>query len=378
LWLFFYAAGFIVLITLAAKKADRYALPALAMLSVIAGWMFGVGIHAWRKWVLSRRAPHNPHSSSASPSPASWRGLGPLGIPFGLAASRRATHFALGLVIIFLIAHTLLLSPYAIAYNSPLFPNIRPASQQGWGEGLDAAARWLNEHSLAEKLMVASWYPGVTGTYFDGKTTSLSARDDDRVGFVVLYRNMFGRGEDEAATSILAEFRDKNPVKVVSIQGEPYAFIFNTIGLHYFSEHTGELTGGMEVGQTIPVERDGFSSIEIALATFSSRANTHDVIVEIRESPDATEALRTATVNASRIEDRSWQRFDFEPLPDSGGKTYYAALTSPRSVPGDAIAAWFVQEDILPGQLLLRRRHLGPREANSDFLRQGDLAYRLP
>ena len=353
-WLFLYAIGYLVLITFAAKKADRYALPALVMLPVIAGWMFGVGMLSWRRIL----------SPPSSPPVSGWRS--------------EAARFMLGFVVVSLIAHTLLLSPHAIAYNSPLFSNVRQASQQGWGEGLEGAAAWLNQHPLAEKLVVASWYPSVLGTYFNGQTMSLSSRDDARVGFVVLYRNMFGRGSDDVETDVLQEFAGKVPAHTVYIGGKPQAWVFNTIGLHYFSEHAGEIIGSMEIGQTVPVESDNWSSIDIGLATFSSRANTEDVILHIRENPDTADDIRTAVVNAAAIEDGSWQRFAFEPIAGSAGRSFYVALSSPESLAGNAITVWFSQENILPGQLLLRRRALGPREANSDFLRQGDLAYRLP
>jgi hypothetical protein len=339
-WLAMYALGFLALITLAAKKADRYALPPLAMLPVLAGWAFGIAVLVWRR--------------------------------------RRAARFLLGIVAVLLTAQTFLWSPYAMAYNNPFFPNIRPFSQQGWGEGLDAAARWLNEHPLADKLTVASWYPGVLGTYFDGKTMSLSSRDDDRVGFVVLYRNMLGRARDDIASNVLDEFRGQEPEHIVLIDDKPYALIFNTIGIHYFPEHAGELIGQMEVGQTVPVEIDGWSSIEIGLATFSGRRNTADVILHVRSDPDAADDIRTVTVNAGDIEDRSWHRFEFQAIAGSSGKNYYVALTSPASTAGNAVTAWFAPEDILPGQLLLRRRERRSGERNSDFFRAGDLAYRLP
>lgn len=349
-WLLLYAAGFLAVMTLAAKKADRYALPALVVLPVVAGWALGIAFQVWRDTVPARRL-----------SPAR-RLLLPISGPF---------------VVLLLITQSLLWSPYTIAYNNPYF-DVRPASQQGWGEGLDEAARWLNTHPLADVLTVASWYPGVLSTYFNGKTMSLSSRDDHRVGFVVLYSNMQGRAPDTIASDVLDEFRNRQPEHVVYIHEKPYAFVYNTLGPRYFRQHVGELTGGVEVGQLVPVNVDGWSAIDVALATFSSRRNTEDVILHVRASVDAANDLRTVALNAELLQDEAWQRFEFEPIAGARGRTFYVALTSPASVPGNAITVRFTPQDLLPGQLVLRRRELAVGERLSDFVRPGDMAYRIP
>ena len=143
-WLLLYAVGFLVLITLASKKADRYALPALVVFPLIAGWALAQVIR-----LLGQRS----HLF------ARWRTV----IVFaGIVA---------------LVAIPLAWAPHAVAYNNPLF-EVRPLSQQGWGEGLELAAAWLNTHPLGTKLSIASWYPTVTQTYFQGQTFSLSSRND--------------------------------------------------------------------------------------------------------------------------------------------------------------------------------------------------------
>ncbi len=273
-WLIFYAAGYLIMITLAAKKADRYALPALAVLPLLAG--IGLSI-AWS--LLEEKI-----SSLLQP--------------------RMLTALKLILVLA-LIAQPLLWSPYAIAFNSPLFVGLRPLSQQGWGEGLDAAARWLNTLPIADRLIVASWYPAVVRTYFNGETMSLSSRQDDRVGYVVLYRNMQGRPVSDVANDIWQEYRDKKPVKTIFIGGLPYVWVYEQLGLYYFPKNIGELVNGIEVGQTI-IAPSGWNGVEIGFSTFSGRLNTQDVVLLIKESPDAKQPIRTVTVNASEFQDSSW------------------------------------------------------------------------
>lgn len=317
-WLLMYTFGFLIFITIAAKKADRYALPALVALPVIAGLALPK-----LKWVVAVAG-------------------------------------------FLLLAQLWLWSPHAIAYNS--FFKVRPASQQGWGEGLEEAAAWLNERPDVENLYVASWYPGVLGTYFQGKTLSLSSRNDDRVGFVVLYRNMHGRGAEDLATNILDEFEDKTPTKVISIQNLLYVWIYDIRGLYYFPNHVGELFGGKTVGQLVPIQQNVWNAIEIGLATFSSRQNTQDIILHVREGLESSEDIRTISVNASVIQDGSYHRFEFWPIENSASKTFYVWLESPASQPGNAVTVRFANDNLLPGEMV----------KDGSVLSGRDMAYKIP
>lgn len=320
-----YALGFLVLMTIVAKKADRYALPALAVLPLLAGWGLAVALSRLReRWRL-------------------------VVVTLGSAA---------------VVLQLWLWMPYALAYNNPLF-DVRPWPQQGWGEGLEAAATWFNAHPLGDRLTIASWYPAVTGTYFKGKTMSLSSRHDPRVGFVVLYRNMDGRARDTIASDVLDEFKNREPVYVVDIMGKPYVWIYETLGTHYFTKRAHEIIGTDEVGQIIPAAPAAWDHIELGMANYSGRVNTHEVILTIREQPDGLVVRQVAT-NARNIED-SWQRFRFEPIPDSAGKSYFVSLTSPTSVPGNAVTVRYIDKDILPGDMY----------QNGELKQGWDVAYRL-
>lgn len=323
-WLLLYAFSFLIFITLAAKKADRYALPALVMLPVIAGASLPILRSRIVKW-------------------------------------------GAGIAILLLTIQAVLWVPYTIAYNNPIF-NIRPLPQQGWGEGLDVAAAWLNGQPDAENVHVASWYSAVMRNYFHGKTLSLSSRHDDRVGYVVLYRNMFGRSAEDAATTVIEEFQNQKPAHMVEIQGVPQVWVYDTRGLYYFPNHIGELFGEKTVGQIIPMEKNNWETIEVGLSTFSSRNNTQDLILHVREGIDAKEDIRTVKINAREIQDSSYHRFEFEPITDSAGKTYYVFLRSPTSRAGDAVTVRFANQDLLPGEMV----------KNGAVLPGRDVAYRIP
>lgn len=337
LWFFFWAVGFLVLITFIAKKADRYALPSLVMFLVIAG--YGVG--------------------------------------YAMKILRPRLRLAVcTLIIAALSAELYTWMPYEIAYDNPLF-SIRILSQQGWGEGLDAAARVLNKSPFIDRLTIASWYPSVTSSYFNGRTMSLSSREDHRVGYVVLYRNMGGRQRDSIASDVIDEFRGRAPEHVITIQGTPYAWIYNTLGPWYFRQNTGELLPGMEVGQLVPVSIGEFSRIDIALATYG-HLNEGTVTLHVRDRISSLHDIRSVTLPARRISDQEWQAFTFDPILNSKGKEYYVALTAEDSLEGKAITVRYTDQDVLPGQALIRRAVVQDGINNEQYLKEGDIAWRIP
>lgn len=346
LYLAGYSLTYLVFISLVAKKADRYALPAITILPLLAGLGMASAVDAIKQ---AQFISHHRFLTKV------------IFIVIGLA----------------LAAQTITVMPYAIAYNNPFF-DVRPLSQQGWGEGLDGLANFLNRQPLGKKLVVASWYPSIFATYYHGDTYSLSSRDDKRVGLVVLYRNMQGRGSDDEGTNIWDEFKDKKPKYVFSIQGKPYVLAYEIVRLHYFPRITGELIQDTQVGQIIPVEKNNWSRIDLGLATYSGRANTHDVVLHIRSGINSSQDIRTIHRSATDIIDGDWNQFSFEPIPNSAGQSYYVFLTSPDSTPGNAITVRYIEKDIRPGQMVWRRRTDKASADQNSFLQSGDLAYQIP
>ncbi|MFZ5917786.1 MAG: glycosyltransferase [Chloroflexota bacterium] len=100
-----------------------------------------------------------------------------------------------------------------------------------------------------------------------------------------------------------------------------------------------ELTARRSQGQTFRAARPNLSRIDVLLSTFG-RANTGDVVLHLRESPNDAADLRTARINAGLLRDDEYASFSFEPLPDSWRKTCYFCLTAPGAVHGDAIGVW--------------------------------------
>jgi 4-amino-4-deoxy-L-arabinose transferase-like glycosyltransferase len=188
-WIAGYALVFLLIMTLAAKKADRYAMPALVVLPVLSGW----GLVRLRKMVANQY--------------------------------QRKVLAIIMVVLIVLIWGKWAIN-YPISYNNALTGDLRPLSQQGWGEGLEKAAAWLNKQPEAENLTIVSWYPEVIRAYFKGETISLAARYVERVDYWVIYRNMGGRAPDTLASEVLAETEGMELVFTADVQGVPYVWIY--------------------------------------------------------------------------------------------------------------------------------------------------------
>jgi hypothetical protein len=101
----------------------------------------------------------------------------------------------------------------------------------------------------------------------------------------------------------------------------------------------GEITEGVEIGQTFYCSHNHLTRIKVMLATFK-RKNNHEVIFHLKKSPADNDDIYTERFDASSILDNAYRSFDFPPIPDSKGKSFYFSLESPHSKTGDAITAW--------------------------------------
>ncbi|MBN1992368.1 MAG: hypothetical protein JW953_06660 [Anaerolineae bacterium] len=126
-----------------------------------------------------------------------------------------------------------------------------------------------------------------------------------------------------------------------------------------------EIQGDFIIGQTFVAPRDNLQRIDVVLRNYG-RKNTHDVTFYLKPSPDSAEVLYQETFNASTVGNNQWRTFEFPPLPDSAGKTFFFYFASPDSIGGDAISVGGATGDFYDeGNAYLI---LGPAE--------GDLAFR--
>jgi hypothetical protein len=181
-----FAAGFMLFMSIGSKRSDRYVLPTIPPLAIVAGlgWTTLLGeIQSWKKsriWKL---------------------------IPAGIVAIAFMAQLAL----------PVLYRPYYLSYFNPLMGGYRKSPgvlQVGWGEGLDEAARYLNAMPGAEDLVVASWYERVFSEFFVGKTVNIedlaviSQGEIDYIlaaDYIVIYYHQFQRRMPENLLVILEE-----------------------------------------------------------------------------------------------------------------------------------------------------------------------------
>ena len=128
--------------------------------------------------------------------------------------------------------------PYYFTYYNPLLGGGQRASETmivGIGEGLDMAARTLDELPGSEGLRVMSWYGiGPFSYFFDGQVEPLYAANDavwteefiktlQRMDYLVIYTNQKFRGGPERLFELTAA---ASPAYIVELEGIEYAWIY--------------------------------------------------------------------------------------------------------------------------------------------------------
>jgi 4-amino-4-deoxy-L-arabinose transferase-like glycosyltransferase len=198
LLLLFFIVGFMLFLSLASKKLDRYAIPAFPALDLLAG----LGL-----WTLG-----------------SW--IAPLLAARGVSRQARRV-LIVGAVVLITISQALplaMVAPYALAYYNPIVGGGPAAARVllvGWGEGLDQVAAYLNAQPDAERQLIAIYFPQELN--FQGLVTGTVTQltDPRPVDYVVDYVSATQRGQTPAAVSRLPA------VKEVWINGILYARVFH-------------------------------------------------------------------------------------------------------------------------------------------------------
>ncbi|MCB9162788.1 MAG: hypothetical protein H6644_23535, partial [Caldilineaceae bacterium] len=193
-----YALLFTAFMTIGAKKFDRYMLPALLALDVLAA----LGLVGVTTWLASTR----------------W--------------SRRAANALLGGAI---VIHGLLgfvHYPYYLTYYNPLVGGTWSAPYvlfAGWGEGLDQAAAWLNaQPDIATQRTVAWYHDGPLSYFYAGQAEAISSTspmlwlDSD---YAVVYINQVQR--QIPSPEGIAWFDARPPVHTVRFRGLELARIYD-------------------------------------------------------------------------------------------------------------------------------------------------------
>ncbi len=192
-----YVVMFIGPVSLISRRGDRYILPVFFAVGLLAGLALWWLAALLKQYLL-----------------ASHRWLTATGL----------TTTAVAIQALFV----LLYHPYYLAYYNPLLGGGRVAPYRlnvGWGEGLDLAARYLNDLHKTSPPLVASWYSNQFAPFYQGRTIDLSSQSAALVGnYTVFYLNQVQRGFP--SREIVAYFQQRQPLHVVKLGGIDYAWIY--------------------------------------------------------------------------------------------------------------------------------------------------------
>ncbi len=211
-----YAAVHLALITLSAKKFDRYMLPALLPLDVVAaiGWLGALGRSRARG--VARRVSRWGDAVRALP--------------------------AAGVAALAVAQAALLLAPLslsrAIACYNPWMGGLAGAARTlpvGWGEGIEEAARYLAAQPNAARLRVATWAVAGIAPRFPGQVDKPTAESLPNADYVVIYVS-----DVQSQTPLAASFSGREPAFVAHVAGQPYAWVYRNA----FGEALGRAIDG--------------------------------------------------------------------------------------------------------------------------------------
>jgi len=190
-----------LMLTLGAKKQDRYILPIFPAVDLLAGvGLVKLGQIAADKCVALRR-----------------RGLGYFLLTAGVVAVQAALalpHF-----------------PYYLTYFNPLLGGGRAAERWvtvGWGEGLDLAAAYLNQKPNADRLKVTAWYLPTFMAYFQGTSIdffSIGKHEKMTSDYVVFYLSQLQRQMPDP--ELIAYYQQHyTPEYSAHLHGLDYALVY--------------------------------------------------------------------------------------------------------------------------------------------------------
>jgi hypothetical protein len=182
---------FTIVMTLGTKKFDRYLLPVYAPLDLIAaiGWVSLV------QWV-TKKVHHS------------------------------ALQYGSYLIYVAIIGLQMFWSlntfPYYLSYYNPLMGGSKKAPdvmQIGWGEGIDQAARYLNNKPNSENLRIDSWYFDGSFSYFYNPSYTLFPNAD----YAVIYVHQWQRSTPR---ELLAYLSGQTPEHTIWINDIEYVRIY--------------------------------------------------------------------------------------------------------------------------------------------------------
>lgn len=245
-----YLIPYLTLITLSELKFDRYAIPMLPALNIMAA----VGLVAAWRWLTAEGAS-SAQVRLLKAKIKTWAWLAALLVLGGQAALALPHH------------------PYYYTYWNPLLGGIKQAVQilpvGIGGEGLDLVAAHLNTLPGAENLKVATANSTKIRPLYRGKTIALDNLDGRwmQADYVSIHISQLQRGKHDPA--IINYLHRQQPLHTVTLQGLEYAWLYRGPAAQYYGgghklEGRGTLFGYNLTPCPSPCRRGVEDEVEIA------------------------------------------------------------------------------------------------------------------
>jgi hypothetical protein len=190
--LFAFTALFMLMMTTAPKKFDRYMLPTFPSRELLAA----AGL-----WLTVRRT-----------------------------AGRWTPRVLPAVVLVVGVAQiwpALAVFPYYLSYYNPLLgggPRAAKTLVVGWGEGIEQVTNYLNAKPDSDRLTISGFYPRVMMAQFNGKVLPDKQYDPAATDYIVLYINALQR---DLASNLRQEARGRKAELIVRINGIEYARLYS-------------------------------------------------------------------------------------------------------------------------------------------------------
>ncbi len=312
---------YLVVISLSAKKYDRYMLPMLLALDVAAA--IGLLRVAERRlaWLRAK-------------------------VSYGVWA-------AIGVQALALLAP--LWPSYALAYYNPLAGGRAAACwalEMGWGEGLEQAVDYLSALPGASESRLAT-HTVIGATAYPGPISYLSERTVASTDYILLYHT-----DQQKGGPLVSLLQTEEPLFVAQIAGHPYAWVYaNPLNAALRQDVATLRSDGQRILSNFPVslepadaarlhiiETTDPDEIVVALTQAAQGANELLYIQMHKEETDGDDPLAALLVQGA-------------PLVERHDETYYSLLryvlpAVPHFVHARATSATYADYD---GQLLLER-----------------------
>jgi hypothetical protein len=225
-WLWLYAALFLIFMSIISKKQERYVLPAVITLDLLAGWGY------WQIANIKYQITNSKYQRSNSKYQIA---TGQSGTSAHASPVSRERSMLVGTVLVLVLlagqfAFAWSASPYYSTFYNPLLGGAQKAQQLlliGRGEGLELATHYVQAEAGDRFPQVAAWYGTTVTVLFGGQIDVKDIGHPQYIlgsDYVIFYINQLQRELPKGA--ITRYVQREAPVYVAQLAGIDYAYVY--------------------------------------------------------------------------------------------------------------------------------------------------------